>query len=57
VVEISITDNCRASLGVLAFYETGMHMSDAAARAILQRICFGDIEISTVLINQVSYMT
>ena len=57
MVEISITDNCRASLGVLAFYETGMHMSDAAARAILQRICFGDIEISTVLINQVSDMT
>jgi ubiquitin carboxyl-terminal hydrolase 9/24 len=48
----TLTENCRACLSNIAFYEAGLVSCEPAARALAQRICAKDMEASSSLIQQ-----
>lgn len=50
---LELRDICRHCLQNIAFYESGMIYSPAAARAIAQRVCTNDEAASATLIQQV----
>ena len=49
-----ISENCRLCLSELTFYEVGMTANEEAARAIVKRVCYGDLDVSATLLQQVS---
>jgi hypothetical protein len=49
----SVTDNCRTCLLNISFYEVGLISCEPATRAIAQRICCKNVDVSNHLIQQV----
>lgn len=50
---LELRDMCRQCLHNIAFYESGLIYSPAAAKAIAQRVCTKDETSSSALIQQV----
>eukprot|EP01038_Epipyxis_sp_PR26KG_P004500 gene4500-6357_t len=50
--QLSISDDCRSCLSNISLYEIGMNASEASTRAIAQRVCYKDENISAKFIEQ-----